>query len=242
MSIIRRRALAQGKHRDNEWIAFLAASCFVGDAFYWYEELDEDVQNDWSRLRPALVARFGRGVLTSTTPLIISSTPGSAPSTTTVPTPAAAPPIIVSHPSVRKGRLKVLNGDGWRLGYITNSADNFGFYRSLSTLPDDALSVSFAISSVDEPVKIQIIDASQPPRVCDWLAVVWFGEIGSHWIDSSANAATSCSFSTITSKTIWEAKRKVWKISEAGQVSVEYPKLDGGFKPLIEVAKITLFD
>lgn len=122
--------------------------------------------------------------------------------------------IIVSHPSVRKGRLKVLNGDGWRLGYITNSADNFGFYRSLSTLPDDALSVSFAISSVDEPVKIQIIvslaavmfallaphfrgsssvskqDASQPPRVCDWLAVVWFGEIGSHWIDSSAKWAS----------------------------------------------------
>lgn len=56
-----RRALEQGKHRDNEWIAVFASSCFAGDAFYWYEELDEDVQNDWSRPQPAPVARFGRG-------------------------------------------------------------------------------------------------------------------------------------------------------------------------------------
>lgn len=66
VSAIRRRALEQGKHRDNEWMAVFASSCFAGDAFYWYEELDEDVQNDWSRLRPALVARFGRGSISPT--------------------------------------------------------------------------------------------------------------------------------------------------------------------------------
>ncbi|KAG8898826.1 hypothetical protein FRC01_010752, partial [Tulasnella sp. 417] len=60
VATVRRRGLEQGKHRDNEWMAVFASSYLGGDALYWYEDLDEDVQNDWSRLRPALLARFGR--------------------------------------------------------------------------------------------------------------------------------------------------------------------------------------
>lgn len=60
VATIRRRALELGKHRDNEWMAVFASSYLGSDALYWYEDLEEDVQNDWSRLRPALLARFGR--------------------------------------------------------------------------------------------------------------------------------------------------------------------------------------
>lgn len=57
---VRRRGLELGKHRDHEWMAVFTSSYLAGEALYWYEDLDEDVQNDWSRLRPALLARFGR--------------------------------------------------------------------------------------------------------------------------------------------------------------------------------------
>ncbi|KIO27523.1 hypothetical protein M407DRAFT_190200 [Tulasnella calospora MUT 4182] len=67
VSTVRRRALDQGKQRDNEWMAIFASSCFAGDAFYWYEELADSVQDDWSLLRPALLTRFGRAAPLSKT-------------------------------------------------------------------------------------------------------------------------------------------------------------------------------
>lgn len=60
VAAVRRRALEQDKHRDNEWMAVFASTYLGGDALYWYEDLDEGVQNDWSRLRPALLGQFGR--------------------------------------------------------------------------------------------------------------------------------------------------------------------------------------
>lgn len=60
VSAIRRRSLAEGKYGDNEWIAYFASSCFVGEALYWYEGLDENVQSDWGNLRQAILERFGQ--------------------------------------------------------------------------------------------------------------------------------------------------------------------------------------
>ncbi|KIO18665.1 hypothetical protein M407DRAFT_31676 [Tulasnella calospora MUT 4182] len=59
VATVRRRALEQGKHRDNEWMAVFASSYLGGEALYWYEDLEESIQNDWSQLRPALLAKFG---------------------------------------------------------------------------------------------------------------------------------------------------------------------------------------
>lgn len=231
ITTIRRRAFDQGRHRDNEWMAGLASTCFAGDAFYWYEELDEDVKNDWSRLRSALVARFGRGSSASATTSGISSTPGSAPSAV-IPTPAAAPPSVAPRLSVRKGHLKVLNSAGGCLGYIQKSPSKHGFYRSLVTLPNNALLVSFTVSSVSEPFEIQVSDSSQPLQDCDWLAVIWFGLAENNWVNLPGIYATSCSFSVMASKNNGEIKRKVWKISEDGEVIVEYPNPNGGTKRL----------
>ncbi|KAG8960128.1 hypothetical protein FRC00_000842 [Tulasnella sp. 408] len=91
VAMVRRRALEQGKQRDREWMALFASRCLIGDALYWYEGLDEDVQNDWTRLRPALLERFGRlgppSSATSSTPAFQAPAPPAA-----IPTPAAAPP------------------------------------------------------------------------------------------------------------------------------------------------------
>ncbi|KAG8976843.1 hypothetical protein FRB90_009022, partial [Tulasnella sp. 427] len=62
---LRRAGLAQEKLRDNDWMAGLASSYLTGDALYWFEGLEQSVQNDWNQLRPALLARFGRGGLTA---------------------------------------------------------------------------------------------------------------------------------------------------------------------------------
>ncbi|KAG8941868.1 hypothetical protein FRC04_004045 [Tulasnella sp. 424] len=55
---IRQKALSLQKQRDNDWIADFASTCFVGDALRWYEDLDEDVQRDWRKLRLALLTQW----------------------------------------------------------------------------------------------------------------------------------------------------------------------------------------
>ncbi|KAG8960129.1 hypothetical protein FRC00_000843 [Tulasnella sp. 408] len=92
VAAVRLRALDQGKHRDNEWMAVFASGHLRGEALYWYEDLEESVQNDWSQLRPALLARFGSRGKNPTFASTARVIPGSTPSTT-IPTPAAAPPV-----------------------------------------------------------------------------------------------------------------------------------------------------
>ncbi|KAG8917657.1 bud emergence protein 1 [Tulasnella sp. 417] len=39
-------------------MAGYASTCFAGEALRWYEGLDEDVQDDWKKLRTAMLERF----------------------------------------------------------------------------------------------------------------------------------------------------------------------------------------
>ncbi|KIO17952.1 hypothetical protein M407DRAFT_32367 [Tulasnella calospora MUT 4182] len=55
---IKERAYAEGKQRDNAWIAEFVSICFAKTALRWYEELDEDVQNDWRLLKHAILAEY----------------------------------------------------------------------------------------------------------------------------------------------------------------------------------------
>ncbi|KIO32057.1 hypothetical protein M407DRAFT_118835 [Tulasnella calospora MUT 4182] len=212
-------------------MALFASSYLIGDALYWYEGLDEDVQNDWSRLRPALLARFGRS---GPPPTTASSIPviSVPPPPTTVPTPAAAPPTTSHSLLVRKGRLKVLNSDGSLRGYSARSGDETGLYRTLSTGPDGALLISFTTTPVGEPFEIQIIDSPQNSQVTDSLAVCWEGVSRDRWKSNANYVATSCSFSNIASSKPWEIEKKVWKISKDGEFCVEYPGRDGGTETL----------
>lgn len=55
---VRGRAFSEGKQRDNEWICDFASTCFTGRALRWYEELDEEIQQDWKLLRQALLRQY----------------------------------------------------------------------------------------------------------------------------------------------------------------------------------------
>ncbi|KAG9031544.1 hypothetical protein FS837_002953, partial [Tulasnella sp. UAMH 9824] len=319
VAAVRRRALEQGKHRDKEWMAVFASSYLGGRALYWYEDLDEVVQNDWSRLRPALLSRFGRRdmapIMSSSAPTTSASTssttiptPAAAPpgpvevdvtianqattpppfipegdvkvkvpralfngemapavtssvgtqaarfemsrsapnistsnSSITIPTPAAGPPVeadvmtenkaTTSSPLVRKGHLKVLNSNGKLLGYIRKSPDIHGFYDDSPVARGDALLVSFT-ASADEPFEIQIVDAPQRPRGVDLLAIGWRNLTGAQWMDDSSYEASCCSHSIVTSKAAVAVEKKVWTISNNGELIAKYPRPDGGVESL----------
>lgn len=56
---IRRIAFSEGESRNFAWMADLAALHFSGDAFKWYESLDDDTQQDWNLLRKAVAKKYG---------------------------------------------------------------------------------------------------------------------------------------------------------------------------------------
>ncbi|KAG8899095.1 hypothetical protein FRC01_010672, partial [Tulasnella sp. 417] len=84
---VQRIARKEGKSRDNEWIADLVASCLTGEALRWYVDQDEDTQNDWRRLRKAILQQYPSHTESSSSSL-----------QRTIPTPAAAatPPVAIS--------------------------------------------------------------------------------------------------------------------------------------------------
>ncbi|KAG8912131.1 hypothetical protein FRC01_005272, partial [Tulasnella sp. 417] len=58
ISAIVKRAFAQGKQRDDQWMADFAANCMVNDAMRWWSKLDEEVQGSWKLLRRAMLSRY----------------------------------------------------------------------------------------------------------------------------------------------------------------------------------------
>jgi len=142
---IRKRAFAEGKQRDDQWMADLAATCFVEDAFSWFESLDRKVQGSWDLLRPALLSRYPKP----------ETRRESIPDTRdNIPTPAAAPPLpaastINASPSPEPdpiGRLKFVSETGVSKGWISRSR----FYHgacSVTESSSDALLVSYIYDS-----------------------------------------------------------------------------------------------
>ncbi|KIO31783.1 hypothetical protein M407DRAFT_19296 [Tulasnella calospora MUT 4182] len=57
---LNRRAFAQGKSKDDEWLAQYAAACLSHDALVWYYDLAEEVQSSWRKLCPALLREFSK--------------------------------------------------------------------------------------------------------------------------------------------------------------------------------------
>ncbi|KAG9033820.1 hypothetical protein FS837_002327 [Tulasnella sp. UAMH 9824] len=52
-------AFAQGKQRDDQWVADFAATCMSDDALVWWSALDEEVQGSWKLLRQAMLSEYG---------------------------------------------------------------------------------------------------------------------------------------------------------------------------------------
>ncbi|KAG9027246.1 hypothetical protein FRB95_007963 [Tulasnella sp. JGI-2019a] len=53
-----RSALAHGRHRDGAWMADYAYGCLSGHALEWFEHLDPEVKQHWSKLRPVMMEKF----------------------------------------------------------------------------------------------------------------------------------------------------------------------------------------
>lgn len=51
---VRKKGFQVGKQDDDRWLAHYAATCFDGEALWWYEDLDRDTKNDWALLSRAL--------------------------------------------------------------------------------------------------------------------------------------------------------------------------------------------
>ncbi|KAG9023580.1 hypothetical protein FRB95_012897 [Tulasnella sp. JGI-2019a] len=58
---IKRAAVIQGRHSDDEWMVSYAESCLRGDAMEWFDEMaSDDAAMDWRTLRKAFLRRFHR--------------------------------------------------------------------------------------------------------------------------------------------------------------------------------------
>lgn len=58
VTAVRRRAFAEGRQRDQAWMADYAATCLKGNAVRWFQALDREVREDWELLSRALLERW----------------------------------------------------------------------------------------------------------------------------------------------------------------------------------------
>ncbi|KAG9046014.1 hypothetical protein FS837_005235 [Tulasnella sp. UAMH 9824] len=58
IAAVNKQARAEGKLRDDQWIADFVAICLGGDALMWWSLLDEETQGSWRLLRQAMISRF----------------------------------------------------------------------------------------------------------------------------------------------------------------------------------------
>lgn len=116
---VQRTALAHGRQDDETWSASYAASCFKDEALVWYNQLSDEVQISWRKLRPALLERF---------PIAppAASEPPPPPSSAFVPAPASAsgPPDIRSSyfltADSTRGCIEVVDrASGQSVGFIS---------------------------------------------------------------------------------------------------------------------------
>ncbi|KAG8911392.1 hypothetical protein FRC01_005733 [Tulasnella sp. 417] len=169
-------ALLQGKQQDNAWIAHYAGACFSGSALRWYERLDEDVQDDWRKLRSAMLERWPEhgmdddlGAETSFAAMV-PTPPAAAP-------PPSPRPVTNSDPgalsralgnmslSTKRGLIRLdAAGDGKSYVYQTrNSSGSFG----TTSRREHALIVEYDVGPPPHRIRVQNVEN------CSWLAVKW---------------------------------------------------------------------
>ncbi|KAG8997957.1 hypothetical protein FRB94_007296 [Tulasnella sp. JGI-2019a] len=99
---VHRFAFAHGRQKDGVWKADYAYGCLSDEALDWFEDLDPEVKQDWSSLRPAMITKFGRSKFVPTAPAA-----------------AAVGTRVVAGNSVSRCRVRVIRGDGKVLGYVS---------------------------------------------------------------------------------------------------------------------------
>lgn len=163
---VRQKALSLQKQRDNDWIADFASTCFVGDALRWYEDLDENVQRDWRKLRLALLTQWPAPSHRDQ-----AAPPNPQTQSAIIPTPAAAPPANTD--GARIGRIRIvaaqnLSGVTVFSGYISRTINAFGCHVATKDLAE-ALVVRVESEGAG-PSRLKMENSSSKLR---WLGVSW---------------------------------------------------------------------
>ncbi|KAG9009194.1 hypothetical protein FRB93_005690 [Tulasnella sp. JGI-2019a] len=97
---IHKVAFASGRLEDDAWKAQYGYGCLQGAALHWYESLEPETKDSWSKLRQAMIERFPPMELV----------PGA---------PAAAPvPGLTSSNLASRCRILVVRGNGNVIGYV----------------------------------------------------------------------------------------------------------------------------
>ncbi|KAG8991973.1 hypothetical protein FRB94_012114 [Tulasnella sp. JGI-2019a] len=99
---VHRFAFAHSRQKDGVWIADYAYGCLSDQALDWFEDLDPNIRQDWSSLRPAMITKFRRNKLVPTAPA------------------ATGVPRMVAKDFVSRSRVRVIKGNGTVLGYVSS--------------------------------------------------------------------------------------------------------------------------
>lgn len=163
---IRQKALSLRRQRDNDWIADFASTCFVGDALRWYEDLDEDTQRDWRKLRLALLAQWPAPSQRDQ-----AAPPNPQTQSAIIPTPAAAPPVNTD--GTRIGRIRIIATDNRTgsiafSGYVSRTINTFGCHVATKDLAE-ALVVRVESDGAG-PSQLKMENSSSGLK---WLGVSW---------------------------------------------------------------------
>ncbi|KAG8848025.1 hypothetical protein FRB96_001317 [Tulasnella sp. 330] len=112
---VKRIAFAEGRQRDQEWLADYVETCLAEKALEWYIALDQKIRYDFDALRVAMVERF-RVV----TPANLPPAPAAAAPPFTAPT-LSTPSSSKPKPSQKRlGRITIVRQDGILPGYCSS--------------------------------------------------------------------------------------------------------------------------
>ncbi|KAG9005483.1 hypothetical protein FRB90_010370 [Tulasnella sp. 427] len=186
---INRQAYAQGKARDDEWLAQYAAACLAEDALAWYYSLTEEVQNSWRKICPTLLKQFPskvaetKAVFEADSDIIPAASPATAPSpvpassNTPAPVPAALAPPSPTPPrarspgqasTARMGPIELADAvTGSRMGYI----DWTGNKLMTQDIKDAILIELPWAAGPSTPVSLRMINAQGTDRQRKYLGI-----------------------------------------------------------------------
>ncbi|KIO19069.1 hypothetical protein M407DRAFT_31282 [Tulasnella calospora MUT 4182] len=150
------KAIEEGKGKDNEWIVTYIEPCFAGEALRWYTCLDSDTQENWKKLRQALLIQYPRGGIGGPAVNLVPSAPTAA---SFVPAPKAT----------LRGRIKISNSSSSTIHYLSKSLPSGKRVVSTSSIAD-ALELEWSISS--DGLQTLSIPGSQIPGY-NLLGVKW---------------------------------------------------------------------
>jgi len=144
---VHRFAFAHGRHENDAWMAAYAYGCLTDTALDWFEDLDTDVQRDWSTLRHAMIKKFRRNKFAHSAPAV------------------AVGPRLVEPSSTSRARVMMVKDNGVVLGYLSPPKQNA--YATIETKPEDAvvLEVPTIKQSSQSPVTLLRIATSEKTEV-----------------------------------------------------------------------------